>query len=318
MYPDKRTIHHFFFPHSVAMQKEELSELLKEYEIGAIDINQLSEKLRTQLHLGNNGKALASLKDCPEFLPLANKILSNEDDSTDPLKYNTEGEEDEDQEGNGQEFDEDVDDKFDEEEQKWRSKHFLAHQEHTERDMTQDHRAPRTVDASFSQEMFPPENFSNVIGEIYRSSFPRRENLQFLKKQIKLKSVLVLLPEEYPQDLLQVMTDNDIQLFQCPMQGNKEPFIHIPDKTLTNALTIVLNPENHPILIHCNKGKHRTGSLVGCIRKLQNWSLTMIFDEYRKFAFPKARALDQQFIEMFNTKDIENVSMKNGWLPIEW
>ncbi|KAL6948749.1 hypothetical protein ACO0QE_001222 [Hanseniaspora vineae] len=302
------------------MQKEELSELLKEYEIGAIDIDELSEKLRTQLHLGKKEKAISFIKQCPEFLPLANKILSNEDDNTDPLKYNTEGEEDEDQEeeDNGQECEEDVDDKFDEEEQKWRSKHFLAQQEHTEEEMTQDNRTQRAVDASFAQEMFPPENFSNVIGEIYRSSFPRRENLHFLKKQIKLKSVLVLLPEEYPKDLLQVMTDNNIQLFQCPMQGNKEPFIHISDKTLTNALTIVLNPENHPILIHCNKGKHRTGSLVGCIRKLQNWSLTMIFDEYRKFAFPKARALDQQFIEMFDTKDIEQVSMKNGWLPIEW
>ena len=28
------------------------------------------------------------------------------------------------------------------------------------------------------------------------------------------------------------------------------------------------------MLIHCNKGKHRTGCLIGCIRKIQRWSHT--------------------------------------------
>lgn len=39
---------------------------------------------------------------------------------------------------------------------------------------------------------------------------------------------------------------------------------------------------------------------VGCLRKYQHWSLTAIFDEYRRFAGSKARFLDQQFIEMFH------------------
>ena len=54
------------------------------------------------------------------------------------------------------------------------------------------------------------------------------------------------------------------------------------------------------MLIHCNKGKHRTGCLVGCIRKLQHWSLTSIFDEYRRSSAPKSRSMDQQFIELFD------------------
>lgn len=61
---------------------------------------------------------------------------------------------------------------------------------------------------------------------------------------------------------------------------------------------------NHPILIHCNKGKHRTGCLVGCLRKFQRWSYTSIFDEYRTFSNPKSRAMDQQFIELFDTRKI--------------
>ena len=33
------------------------------------------------------------------------------------------------------------------------------------------------------------------------------------------------------------------------------------------------------VLIHCNQGKHRTGSLVGCLRALNHWSMAAIFDE---------------------------------------
>ncbi|AET38826.1 putative tyrosine protein phosphatase SIW14 Ecym_3336 [Eremothecium cymbalariae DBVPG len=167
-------------------------------------------------------------------------------------------------------------------------------------------------------EVIPPENFSHVVGEIYRSSFPRLENFQFLKERIKLKSILVLIPEEYPQENLDFMCGAEIQLFQVGMSGNKEPFVNIPSNLLTKALQIAINPANHPILIHCNRGKHRTGCLVGCIRKLQNWSLTMIFDEYRRFAFPKARALDQQFIEMYDDKELIQTASQNSWLPIKW
>lgn len=172
--------------------------------------------------------------------------------------------------------------------------------------------------AEDDQEVIPPENFSHVAGEIYRSSFPRLENFPFLQKRLKLKSILVLIPEEYPTENDEFLKKSSIKLFQVGMSGNKEPFVNIPSDLLTKALEIVLNPQNQPILIHCNRGKHRTGCLIGCIRKLQNWSLTMIFDEYRRFAFPKARALDQQFIEMYNDKEIISIANRNNWLPIQW
>lgn len=168
------------------------------------------------------------------------------------------------------------------------------------------------------QEVVPPENFSHVAGEIYRSSFPRVENFTFLQHRLQLKSILVLIPEAYPPENEEFLKQAGIQLFQVGMSGNKEPFVNIPSDLLTQALEIVLNPKNQPILIHCNRGKHRTGCLIGCIRKLQNWSLTMIFDEYRRFAFPKARALDQQFIEMYDDQEIISTANSRDWLPIQW
>lgn len=167
------------------------------------------------------------------------------------------------------------------------------------------------------EEDVPPENFSPVIGDIYRSSFPRQENFKFLGK-LKIKTILVLIPEEYPPENMEFLKENNINLFQVGMSGNKEPFVKIPHDVLTRALEIAINPANHPLLIHCNRGKHRTGCLVGCIRRLQNWSLTMIMDEYRRFAAPKARPLDQQFIEMYNEDEIVQTATRNGWLPLRW
>jgi tyrosine-protein phosphatase SIW14 len=166
-------------------------------------------------------------------------------------------------------------------------------------------------------DFFPPENFSPVVGQIYRSSFPRAENFTYLKK-LHLKTILFLVPEEYPEENLKFAKENNINVFQVSMSGNKEPFVKIPDDVLTEALKIAINPANHPLLIHCNRGKHRTGCLVGCIRRLQNWSLSMILDEYRRFAAPKIRPLDQQFIELYNDGEITKIANANGWLPIEW
>ena len=68
------------------------------------------------------------------------------------------------------------------------------------------------------------------------------------------------------------------------------------------------------MLIHCNKGKHRTGCVVGCLRKTQQWSMTSIFDEYRRFAGTKGRVMDQQFIELFSDKVEYDERYKPDWL----
>ena len=45
--------------------------------------------------------------------------------------------------------------------------------------------------------------------------------------------------------------------------------------------------------------QHRTGCLVGCLRKFQNWCLSSVFEEYQHFAGVKSRITDLRFIETF-------------------
>jgi len=145
----------------------------------------------------------------------------------------------------------------------------------------------------------PPENFAMVHKGVYRSGFPTKKNLPFLKK-LGVRTIVYLCLEDYPEANLEYLNAMGCQVMQFGVSGNKEPFVDIPDSVIRKALRVVLDPSRHPLLIHCNKGKHRTGCLVGCLRKTHSWSMTAIFEEYRMFSYPKSRFMDQQFIELFD------------------
>ena len=167
--------------------------------------------------------------------------------------------------------------------------------------------------AEFQEDLLPPDNFAMVNTHVYRSSFPKKKHFPFLRT-LGLRSVLTLILEEYPETNTSFLDANGITFFQFGIPGNKEPFVSIPTDKITAALTTILDRRNHPILIHCNKGKHRTGCLIGCLRKLQQWSLTTIFDEYRRFSWPKSRSMDQEFIELYDERKVwEGVDAR--WLP---
>ncbi|KAH1062267.1 hypothetical protein GLYMA_02G267900v4 [Glycine max] len=138
----------------------------------------------------------------------------------------------------------------------------------------------------------PPLNFAMVDNGIFRSGFPEPANFSFLQT-LGLRSIIYLCPEPYPEANMEFLKSNGIKLFQFGIEGHKEPFVNIPEDTIREALKVVLDVRNHPVIIHCKRGKHRTGCLVGCYRKLQKWCLSSVFDEYQRFAAAKARVSDQ-------------------------
>ncbi|KAF8106476.1 hypothetical protein N665_0139s0066 [Sinapis alba] len=156
--------------------------------------------------------------------------------------------------------------------------------------------------------LIPPLNFSMVDNGIFRSGFPDPANFSFLQT-LGLRSIIYLCPEPYPESNIQFLKSNGITLFQFGIEGNKEPFVIIPDQKIRKALNVLLDEKNHPVLIHCKRGKHRTGCLVGCLRKLQKWCLTSIFDEYQRFAAAKARVSDQRFMEIFDVSSFSHIPM---------
>ncbi|KAJ3671905.1 hypothetical protein LUZ60_007984 [Juncus effusus] len=153
--------------------------------------------------------------------------------------------------------------------------------------------------------LVPPYNFAMVDKGIYRSGFPKSENFGFLEA-LNLRSIVYLCPEPYPEENLEFLKSHGINLFQCGIEGHKDPHVKIPKDAITKALKVLLDIRNHPVLIHCNRGKHRTGTLVGCFRKLQYWCLSSIFEEYHRHAGIKARTGDLHFIEMFDVSCVRD------------
>ena len=80
---------------------------------------------------------------------------------------------------------------------------------------------------------------------------------------------------------------------------------------------MVLDCSNYPLLIHCNKGKHRTGCIVGCLRKVQGESMAEVINEYHAYADPKARRLDENFIRDFDERSLLPFDQNNSYLPVD-
>uniref|UniRef100_A0A0E0FQ25 Tyrosine-protein phosphatase domain-containing protein n=1 Tax=Oryza nivara TaxID=4536 RepID=A0A0E0FQ25_ORYNI len=111
----------------------------------------------------------------------------------------------------------------------------------------------------------PPSNFGMVDTGVYRSGFPDPASFGFLRG-LGLRSVVYLCPEPYMETNAEFLKAEGIRLFQFGIEGNK----------------------------------HRTGCLVGCFRKLQNWCLSSVFEEYHRYAAGKSRLSDLKFIESFD------------------
>jgi tyrosine-protein phosphatase SIW14 len=99
---------------------------------------------------------------------------------------------------------------------------------------------------------------------------------------------------DYSKDNMDFLKKEGIQIFHYKLAGNKEPFVVLAQDQIADALEKALDPRNHPILVHCNKGKHRVGCLIGILRKYHCWSMASIFDEYRRFAGQKLCIADQE------------------------
>lgn len=98
------------------------------------------------------------------------------------------------------------------------------------------------------------------------------------------------------------MNANGIRQVVINMKGTKKEAI--PLSTMKSILRLVLEQRNHPLLLHCNHGKHRTGCVVAVVRKLSGWELDTVLDEYKAYATPKIRECDVYYITSFQSQPV--------------
>ncbi|KAH8604184.1 putative Tyrosine phosphatase family [Trypanosoma vivax] len=158
--------------------------------------------------------------------------------------------------------------------------------------------APDQLSRATQEPLVPTINFAMVCPGVYRSGYPTRKNYRFILA-LGLRTIIYLCPEEYADSNVKFCEENGITICRYATEGNKEPFMDISEQLMHRILTSLIDTRLHPILIHCNKGKHRTGTVAACLRLLQGWSLVSIFQEYRSFAGDKVRMGDMQYVELY-------------------
>lgn len=136
-----------------------------------------------------------------------------------------------------------------------------------------------------------------------------------------------LVQKDFPQGYDTFLQRNGIKHTVFDMKGTKKQ--DIPLATMKSILRVVLDRRNHPLLIHCNHGKvsisvctalgsntdscqHRTGCVIGVVRKLSGWHLSSVISEYKTFAEPKARECDINYITGFELANISNLFREVG------
>ena len=144
----------------------------------------------------------------------------------------------------------------------------------------------------------PPVNFARVPGPavIYRSSFPQPANFEHLA-QLGLATVLTLVADAaHPREHRDFLARGGIRHLTVAIPAHKRAGDRIPGAAMAAALRVLRDPAHHPLLVHCNKGKHRTGCVVGAWRKAAGWAMPDVLKEYRRYAGAKARPLDEEYL----------------------
>jgi tyrosine-protein phosphatase SIW14 len=162
----------------------------------------------------------------------------------------------------------------------------------------------------------PPTNYGTVLpGILYRSSYPEQKNYEFIE-DLKIKTILTLVPEPIAPEYQEFMKKSGIQHFQVHIKANKGE-VRVESCEMSRALRLIMDRTNHPILIHCNKGKHRTGCTVACFRRIIGNDMSSIVDDYHTYAGAKARFMDEVFFEGFDLNNVMWMARQEGWVAPE-
>lgn len=113
-----------------------------------------------------------------------------------------------------------------------------------------------------------------------------------------MPSSTLVVNDEPDEALESFVSGASIRQFFFAIKGTKKEAI--PDATMSSILDVVLDQSNYPLLVHCNKGKHRTGCVVAAVRKAHGWHSSKALAEYRSFAEPKVRETDVDYITNFD------------------
>ncbi|KIW26808.1 uncharacterized protein PV07_06613 [Cladophialophora immunda] len=158
-----------------------------------------------------------------------------------------------------------------------------------------------------------PVNFQVIAPGLYRSSYPQYAHFETLA-DLGLKTIVTLVSGPLPVDYQKFIASHGITHYTIPILANKDPEAYTPDAVVCKVVELMLDPSNYPMLIHCNKGKHRSGCITAAFRKVTGWTLDACIEEYERYSKPKSRDLDKVFIARFDPSPLKHLAIERGYV----
>jgi protein-tyrosine phosphatase len=137
-------------------------------------------------------------------------------------------------------------------------------------------------------------DFGILNSQVWRSGQPCRKGYEKLA-QMGVKTI-VNLRAEFPQEKDQV--PSGVHYIQIPIVDQTAPTVEQAEQ----FLSIVTNPDNWPVLVHCRAGEGRTGVMCALVRyAIDGWDDKRITAEIGRFRSTRMCGCQRQFLKEWAT-----------------
>lgn len=162
-------------------------------------------------------------------------------------------------------------------------------------------------------ELTAPERFATVEAGLYRSAFPSEASISFLST-LGLRTAVNLSHERLQHSVASFFLTRDVRVVHLAevVPVDMEDGV-IANDVLKEALEYALDGAAYPLLLMSSSGNHGVGAAIGCLRRLQGWTISAVLDEYRSFAAPSARYAIEQVIELFDLQLLRQPAVSPAW-----
>src|SRR5258708_34745430 len=124
------------------------------------------------------------------------------------------------------------------------------------------------------------DNFGRVNANYYRGAQPSGRDYADLAG-IGIKTVIDLTQDGDPAESSIVQREG-MKFFRIPMTTHETPSA----AKLAQFLTLVNDPANQPVYVHCQGGRHRTGVMTAVYRMTDDgWTADRAFAELKQYKF---------------------------------
>jgi tyrosine-protein phosphatase SIW14 len=125
------------------------------------------------------------------------------------------------------------------------------------------------------------ENFGRINAHYYRGGQPEGDDFQDLAA-LGVKTIVNLTSDDAQRDEEARTEQAGMKYFQIPMTTHRAPTA----AEVGEFLSIVNDPANQPVFVHCVGGRHRTGVMTAVYRINEDgWSADQAFREMKQYKF---------------------------------